>query len=297
MLLAGVPTVAFAEGTGQDTMTEPLVIAEPAPGVGSTHVVGGNAYKVTSNNPKAVAFVKSKNANSVTVPDSVKIAGQVYPVTSIAAKAFAPAKKNLTTVKIGKNVTVVGASAFAGCAKLKTVTGGAAVTTIKASAFKGCKVMTKCTPLASKKLKTIGASALYGCKAIRTVTIGKAVTSIGKAAFYGCIKLKTVKGGAGVVTIGARAFKGCKVMTGCAPFSSKKLKKIGAYALSGAKKLTVLTLKTKKLSKKSVKGSLKGSSVKTVRVKVGTIAANKKYVKKYKKIFTKTNCGKKVKVK
>ena len=46
-----------------------------------------------------------------------------------------------------------------------------------------------------------------------------------------------------------------------------------------------------------VKGSLKGSKVKTVQVKVGSKKLNKKYVKKYKKIFTKKICGKKVKVK
>ena len=51
------------------------------------------------------------------------------------------------------------------------------------------------------------------------------------------------------------------------------------------------------LEKASVKGSLKGSKVKTVQVKVGKEAVNKKYVKKYKKIFTRKNAGKKVKVK
>ncbi len=37
--------------------------------------------------------------------------------------------------------------------------------------------------------------------------------------------------------------------------------------------------------------------VNTVKVKVGKKKENKKYVKKYKKIFTKKNCGKKVTVK
>ena len=226
LLMAGVPAIAFAQDAGQDTRTDALVIATPQPDVGSTHAVGGSAYKVKSNNPNAVVFTKSKNAKSITVPDTVKIAGVTYEVTEIDAKAFAAAKKKLTTVRIGKNVTVIGTSAFAGCAKLKKVTGGAAVTVIMPKAFKGCKAMTK-----------------------------------------------------------------------CAPFSSKKLKKIGSYALSGAKKLKTLVLKTKKLTKKGVKGALKGSKVKTVKVKVGSAKTNKKYVKKYKKYFTKANCGKKVKVK
>lgn len=74
--------------------------------------------------------------------------------------------------------------------------------------------------------------------------------------------------------------------------SVKKISK-GAFAGTGVKTLVVTS---KKLKKKSVKGSLKGSSVKTVKVKVGKAKLNKKYVKKYKKIFTKKNCGKKVKV-
>ena len=58
-----------------------------------------------------------------------------------------------------------------------------------------------------------------------------------------------------------------------------------------------MILKTKLLKKAKVKGSLKGSKVKTVQIKVGKKAENKKYVKTYKKIFTKANAGKKVTVK
>ena len=71
---------------------------------------------------------------------------------------------------------------------------------------------------------------------------------------------------------------------------------INANAFKGSK-ATKLIVRTKKLTKKSVKGSLKGSKIKTVKVKVGKKSVNKKYVKKYKKIFTKKNAGKKVSVK
>lgn len=71
---------------------------------------------------------------------------------------------------------------------------------------------------------------------------------------------------------------------------------IGEKAFAGCAKLKTITLKTKKLTAKSTKASLKGSKVKTVKVKVGTKKVNKQYVKTYKKIFTKKNCGKKVKV-
>ncbi len=75
----------------------------------------------------------------------------------------------------------------------------------------------------------------------------------------------------------------------------KGVKKISRNAFKGTK-VNTLIVKSKKLTKKSVKGSLKGSVVKTVKVKVGKAKANKEYVKKYKKIFTKKNAGRKVKV-
>ena len=99
-----------------------------------------------------------------------------------------------------------------------------------------------------------------------------------------------VTGGAGLKTIGANAFANCPKLK-LFNISSKTLKKIGPYAFSGDTALTTLQLKkTTKLTKSGVKNSLKGSAVKTVKVK-------KSKVKKYKKIFKAKNCGKKVKVK
>ena len=234
VLLAGVPSVAFAEGVNQDTKTEAVEVAvegdntseSSLPAVGSTFAVANNTYKVTSNDPKTVAFVRSTNAKSVIVPSTVQIGEQTYLVTEIASKAFAPAKKTLERVKIGKNIKVIGTSAFAGCRNLVGVSGGSNVTIIKAKAFLGCKKLKKCVP-----------------------------------------------------------------------FSSKVLVKVGKNAFKGTKKLNKLTVKSKLLKKKAVKGSLKGSSVKTIKVSVGAKNINKKYVKKYRKIFAKKNSGKKVKVK
>ena len=76
------------------------------------------------------------------------------------------------------------------------------------------------------------------------------------------------------------------------------VKKVSFGAFKSNKALVTLVLKTKGLAKKSsVKGSLKGSKVKTVKVKLGSKSANKKYIKKYKKTFAKKNSGKCVKVK
>ena len=70
----------------------------------------------------------------------------------------------------------------------------------------------------------------------------------------------------------------------------KNVKKLGASMCDGCSKLRTLQLNTKKLTKKNVTGSLKDSAVKTVKVPAGKVDS-------YKKIFTKTNAGKKVNVK
>ena len=96
-----------------------------------------------------------------------------------------------------------------------------------------------------------------------------------------------------VTQIDANAFKGSKIRTITIGKNVKVVKK-NAFKGSPATKLIV---KTKLLKKAKVKGCLKGSKIKTVQVKVGNKAANKKFVTNYKKIFTKANAGSKVTVK
>lgn len=96
-----------------------------------------------------------------------------------------------------------------------------------------------------------------------------------------------------VTQINAKAFTGSKIRTVTIGKNVKTIKKNAFYK----SKATKLIVKTKYLTKKSVKGCLKGSKVKTVQIKIGSKKTNKAYVKKYKKIFTKANAGKKVTVK
>ena len=77
----------------------------------------------------------------------------------------------------------------------------------------------------------------------------------------------------------------------------KKVRTIKKGSFTSYKRAKTLELKTKKLKAKCVRNCLKGSKVKTVKVKVGSKKANRTYVKKYKKIFKKKIVGKKVKVK
>ncbi|MBQ6440843.1 MAG: hypothetical protein IJJ06_12150 [Mogibacterium sp.] len=89
------------------------------------------------------------------------------------------------------------------------------------------------------------------------------------------------------------AFRGDKIRT---VTLGKNIKAIDKDAFNGSPAKKII-LKTKLLKKAKVKGCLTSSKVKTIQVKVSTKKAeNKKYVKKYKKYFTKKNAGKKVTV-
>lgn len=132
-------------------------------------------YKVTSSNVTnpTVSYIKSTNtkAKTITIPDTVKVNGITYKVTSVAANALVNNKK-VTKVTVGKNVTSIGKNAFKKCTKLKSVT------------------------LKSTSLKSIGSNAFYGDKNLKTITIKSSKLtskSIGKNAWKGTNKKLTVK--------------------------------------------------------------------------------------------------------
>ncbi len=124
--------------------------------------------------------------------------------------------------------------------------------------------------------------------------VSYAVTEIAPYAFKNCKKLTKFVVGDNIFKIGKGAFQGCKKLKSMT--IGKNVKSIGKVAFKGCKNLTSITVTSKHLTKKQVKNCLKGSKVKTVIVKVGSVKANKTYAKKYAKVFTKKTCGKKVKV-
>ena len=141
----------------------------------------------------------------------------------------------------------------------------------------------------SGKVTSIGNYAFWGLTKITSVYIHGYIKTVGEGAFYGCTGLKKVSGGNALTMIKTAAFKNCTSLTSCV-INSTKLYKIGAYAFSGSGLTTLSIKKTGKLTKKGVKKSLKGSKIKTVRVKKG-----KKLT--YTMYFLKANSGKGVYVK
>ena len=101
---------------------------------GNTYTVSGLKYKVTATGKVSVVGITNRNRTSITIKNTVSIGGKKFKITAIGAKAFKNCKK-LKNVKVGTNVTSIGASAFVGNVKLTKVV------------------------IQSKKIKTIGKNA------------------------------------------------------------------------------------------------------------------------------------------
>ena len=247
---------------------------------------------------------------SVAVPQSV---------TYFGTYSFANCPK-LTSLTIDKDLYLAdGTAAFSGCS-LKTVyyyeagktmvnesaasgdyvfkVTGAAVNGIGTACFMGVASPVAAVVIpgtvdikgATYKVTTIAMNAFFGNTTIKTAYIGANVVVVGNNAFYGCSNLVKVSGGARIKTIGTNAFARCSKLSTFV-ITSKVLNKIGQKAFYYDSKLKTIYIKnTTKLTKGGVKNSLKGSSVKTVKVK-------KSKVRKYKKYFKKSNSGRSVKVK
>ena len=132
----------------------------------------------------------------------------------------------------------------------------------------GCDVVqTRAIPkLDTQTVKSAGVTYSFDGKALTVTSFAK-----NKARVYVPAKVKVEDKYYKVTGIAKGALKGCKA--------------------------TVLVIKSKALTKANTKNCLKGSKIKTVVVKVGSVKANKSYAKKYKKLFAKKNCGKKVALK
>lgn len=266
---AGSVEYKGSEATGSTApTTEVSVPSTVTTSDGSTYVV----TKIADS-----AFEGQEQLNKVTIPETV---------VEIGDKAFAGT--SIEEVKIPAATTTIGAGVFKDCESLKTVDiSASAITEVPADAFNGTALKAVEIPAT---VTTIGARAFKGT-ALKSVSADAAI--VAKSAFAGCESLKSASLPK-ATEIGKYAFNGAAKLKSLA--TGKKLEVIGYKALAGTK-VGTLTVRSKKLTKGSVKGSLKGSNVKKVVVDVtGSKKTAAETVEKYKKFFTKKNCGKSVKV-
>ena len=269
-----------------------------------TTAAGSVEYKGAESTGSTVPTTEVSVPSTVTTSD-----GSTYVVTKIADGAF-EGQEQLTKVTIPETVVEIGDKAFAGTS-IEEVKIPAATTTIGNGVFQGCESL-KTIDLSESAITEVPADAFNGT-ALKAVEIPSTVTTIGarafkdtalksistdaatvaRSAFAGCESLKSASLPK-ATEIGKYAFNGAGKLKSLA--TGKKLEVIGYKALAGTK-VGTLTVSSKKLTKGSVKGSLKGSNVKKVVVDVsGSKKTVAKTVEKYKKFFTKKNCGKSVKV-
>ena len=113
----GVKTFTCAICNNHKTTVLPKIAM---PKTGTKYIVGGNTYVITKAGSE-VSFTKTNaKAKSITVPNTIKVSGITYKVTSIGANAFKNCKK-LTSVYVGANVVKITNGAFNNDPALKTV--------------------------------------------------------------------------------------------------------------------------------------------------------------------------------
>ena len=196
------------------------------PAIGETYKSGKANYEVTSSNE--VKYVKSlakKTVKSITVPDTIKIAGKTYKVTSVKSGAFKDQPN--ASVKLGKNVK---------SAPKKVTYKAGTGTTLAGYRIIGDGTVTYYKSLAAKSRKSL--------KVPNTIKLGTTtykVTRISAKAFNGYSKTTKVTIGTNVDTIKAKAFYGAKKLKTLV-IKTKKLKKANVKNSLKSSKVTDITI-------------------------------------------------------
>ncbi|HAM15768.1 MAG TPA: hypothetical protein DCP91_07915 [Eggerthellaceae bacterium] len=182
---AGGSAPSADSGTGDaDTGGGPGPSGDPDAGGGSaasavrkgaTFKVGGMAYVVTkmpsAKAAGAVKLVRARNAATVAVPASIRLAdNRAYRVTVVATGAFKGLSK-VRAVMLGKNVATVQTKALRNLKNLTRIVVGAGVRSLQKSAFFKTPKLKTLVVKSTKLKKVTVKAALKGSKLKRAITI------------------------------------------------------------------------------------------------------------------------------
>ena len=149
--------------------------------------------KGDKKNATLLSVDKKHAKGSLVIPNTLKVDGTTYTITSIAKAAFQNNQK-ITKVTIGNKIKTIGEQAFSGCKNLKTVKLGKNVTVISDQAFYNCRKITGIT--IPSKVNKIGKKAFYNCKKLKNITVKTSkLTSkkVGSKAFTGIYSKAVIK--------------------------------------------------------------------------------------------------------
>ena len=239
----------------------------------STKLLIGDLYYTLNSNAKTASVIKGEYkgyySGDIIIPDTIIYDGNTYIVNTISEFAFDQCIE-LTSIKLGKNITTIEMAAFRDCSALKEIVIPTSVNFIDLYAFDSCSGLEKivveegnnnydsrenCNAIIHSQTNAI----LWGCK---NTVIPKSVTSIESFAFAKCINLNTIVISNSVKTIAQGAFAFCinlesvklseilefidiSVFSDCEKLSSIDLPenitaiKEGAFYNSGLKEITI----------------------------------------------------------
>ena len=203
-------------------------------------------------------FIKlavDKNVKNITIPDSV---------TTIYEKQF-EGFKNISTIKIHKDVVSIGKNAFASCSSLANIyyeatnctcdssafeksgsesgdlraTIGKNVQKIPSNLFNSSNIKTVAFEDQSKCLE-IGERAFNYCTFLETIVLSPTITKIGPFAFQGCKNITSISIPSSVVNIGEHTFASCQKLEDCIIPNGVEI--LNSYLFSDCKALTNVTI-------------------------------------------------------
>lgn len=147
----------------------------------------------------------------------------------------------LASISLSKEVTSIGAYAFADCKALPIIN-IAGVTYLSTGVFSGCTSLNIPKANFNASIQSVSDYAFKDCTSLSSIQLS-AIRHIGKSAFYGCVMLESVNilSTASVAEIGDEAF----AYTGITSINiPNEVKKIGTGAFSGCTKLIVVNIST-----------------------------------------------------
>ncbi len=269
-----------------------MVMSLTATVVAADFTVGDFTYTPGTGSLSGNAtIIQYTGGATVVIPDEVtdETTGKTYKVTLIKDKNVFGGNTEITSVKLGANLTALTTNAFDGCTSLETVdtSGCTALTAIRNMAFQNCTSLTSFVVPANvvtiyagcfngcSNLKDVSfagnswicnsssstSTVFQNCVALESIELPESVTVLPNSMFNGCSSLTSVKLSSAMTEIGSSAFASCTSLKEI-DLTGTKITTIGGYAFSGASSLE--TIKLPSTVNSILKDAFKGTAIKSV---------------------------------